>query len=223
MQPPCSGMAFGNPHPPPPCGGLVGCLPSFNPCTAGPAASSHPIHHCTHARSIPIHLQPLACIPRGPHSLQVWCPHPGGKQTAKGKKRKTAPRGASAWGEEDVRCAKGNLRESPTWVSGPRKQPVWRGMAWRGTAWQPPPSHPVPSAPALSDLFDSADVVVKLFGVLQPHVLADPLQVLLIGDGDGVVSQLIGGQRGEGGELHPLPFGSGRVERVLTLIPRGTP
>lgn len=138
-----SGMAFGNPHPPPPCGGLVGCLPSFNPCTAGPAASSHPIHHCTHARSIPIHLQPLACIPRGPHSLQVWCPHPGGKQTAKGKKRKTAPRGASAWGEEDVRCAKGNLRESPTWVSGPRKQPVWRGVAWHGVAAPSLPPRPL--------------------------------------------------------------------------------
>lgn len=87
-------------------------------------------------------------------------------------------------------CGRRNAQESQIWVSCPREAAsvAWRGMAWHGVA---APSLPCPSAPALSDLFDSADVVVKLFRVLQPHVLADPLQVLLISDGDGVVGQLV--------------------------------
>lgn len=69
----------------------------------------------------------------------------------------------------------------------------------------------------LGYLFYSAHVVMQFLWVLKAHVLADPLNVLLIGDGDGTVGQLLSGECSEGGELDPLAFG-GRGAGVLSVI-----
>lgn len=46
---------------------------------------------------------------------------------------------------------------------------------------------------SLSDLFDAAHVLVQFLWVLEAHVLTDPLDLVVVGHGDGVVGQFFGG------------------------------
>lgn len=57
--------------------------------------------------------------------------------------------------------------------------------------------------------FYSAHVIVQFLWVFKAHILANPLNVLFICDGDGVVGELLCGEGGECGKLDPFALGGG--------------
>ncbi|KAL0610403.1 LOW QUALITY PROTEIN: hypothetical protein AAY473_020169 [Plecturocebus cupreus] len=62
--------------------------------------------------------------------------------------------------------------------------------------------------------------VSKFLGGTHSHVLAHPLDVLIIAADDGVHrgAAVVRGDGGKGGEFHLLPLGGGRVQGVLLLV-----
>lgn len=63
---------------------------------------------------------------------------------------------------------------------------------------------------------------MKFLWVLETHVLADPLNVFFICNGDGVIGHVFCGECGEGGELDTLALGGWRAG-LLTMLLGGAP